>query len=53
MKIQTAAELTALTVSTIRYYDSEGLLCTIPRDVNGFREFRDIDVKWLQNIELL
>ncbi|GAB6092078.1 MerR family transcriptional regulator [Furfurilactobacillus curtus] len=53
MKIQTAAKLTSLTVSTIRYYDSEGLLCTIPRDTNGFRDFRDIDVQWLKNIELL
>lgn len=53
MKISKVAKLTDLPVSTIRYYDSEGILCKIPRTDGDRREFRDVDVDWLRSITVL
>jgi DNA-binding transcriptional MerR regulator len=35
---------TGLTVPTLRYYDSEGLIPNIKRDENGLRNFTDTDL---------
>ena len=35
---------TGLTVSTLRYYDKEGLIPNIKRNENGLRDFTDIDL---------
>lgn len=40
-------------VSTIRYYDSQGLLPFIERSKNGVRIFKEDDYHWLQVIECL
>ncbi|GEK28630.1 MerR family transcriptional regulator [Furfurilactobacillus siliginis] len=53
MKISKVAQLTNVPISTIRYYDDEGILCKIPRTSGGRREFSDVDVTWLKNITVL
>ena len=40
-------------ITTIRYYDREGLLPNVKRGEGGQREFSDADVKLLQVIECL
>lgn len=44
MQIQELARLTNLPASTIRYYESIGLLPLPPRSVNGYRDYREADV---------
>lgn len=39
--------------STLRYYDSEGLLPFIERSYSGIRTFKDSDYEWLQIIGCL
>ena len=48
-----AAEKTGLTVSTLRYYDKEGLLPCVERTAGGQRLFKDSDFNWLSVIECL
>ena len=45
--IKEIAEMMNVTTSTIRYWDSEGLLPNVKR-VNGIRVFEDKDFKWLR-----
>ncbi len=45
--IKEIADMMKVTTSTIRYWDSEGLLPNIKR-VNGIRVFEDQDFKWLR-----
>jgi len=47
------AELTNLPISTIRYYDTEGLLPCVERTISGQRRFHDCDVSWLSIIDCL
>lgn len=51
--IAKVSEITGLSVHTLRYYEKEGLLPHINRDVNGNREFSDNDLKVLQTIKCL
>ena len=39
-----------LPVSTLRYYDKEGLLPFVERSSGGIRLFRESDFEWLQVI---
>ena len=48
-----AAEKTGLTISTMRYYDKEGLLPFVERTAGGQRLFKDSDFNWLSVIECL
>ena len=48
-----AAEKTGLTISTLRYYDKEGLLPFVERTAGGQRLFKDNDFNWLSVIECL
>ncbi|MGN0162389.1 MAG: MerR family transcriptional regulator [Candidatus Ornithomonoglobus sp.] len=51
--IKQVAEMLNLTVSTIRYYDKEGLLPFIGRKESGYRVFSDTDIQLLRIIECL
>lgn len=51
--IARVAEITGLSVHTLRYYEKEGLLPYIKRDTNGNREFSESDLEWLQTITCL
>lgn len=47
------AKKTGISISAIRYYDSEGLLPFLKRKENGIRDFTDRDVDHLELIECL
>lgn len=51
--ISEVAKKMNLSVSTIRYYDKEGLLPFIERTESGYRIFLESDVKMLEIIECL
>jgi DNA-binding transcriptional MerR regulator len=51
--IKDAADQTGLTVHTIRYYETEGLLAYLPRDPQGRRTFHDTDLDWLGYLNCL
>lgn len=51
--IREVAEKMNLSVSTIRYYDNEGLLPFIERKESGYRVFAESDVIMLQVIDCL
>ena len=42
-----------LPVSTLRYYDKEGLLPFVERSSGGIRMFRESDIEWLRVIECM
>jgi DNA-binding transcriptional MerR regulator len=47
------AEMFGLSVSTIRYYDREGLLRHVSRDPSGIRRFNEADLELIRMIEYL
>lgn len=49
--IKEVSELMNLPISTIRYYDKEGLLPFIERKASGYRIFSDTDIQMLKVIE--
>ena len=49
--IKQVSEIMHLHVSTIRYYDKEGLLPYIERKESGYRLFHESDIKMIQVIE--
>lgn len=51
--IKQMSELTGLTPSTLRYYDSQGLLPSLKRDSNNVRIFTEDDYKNLKLINCL
>lgn len=51
--IREVAEMMNLPLSTIRYYDKEGLLPFIERKESGYRVFSDSDIGMLEIVECL
>ena len=49
--VKVAAEITGLTVKSIRYYESIGLLKPSPRTAGGYRLFSEDDIFRLQQIQ--
>lgn len=47
------AKMLNLSISTLRYYDKEGLLINLKRDKTGIRTFSDKDIEALKLIECL
>ncbi|MGG1550969.1 MerR family transcriptional regulator [Paenibacillus ferrarius] len=45
--IQQTAEITGLTAHTLRYYEKIGLLNGVHRDSNGYREYSESDISWI------
>jgi DNA-binding transcriptional MerR regulator len=48
LTIQQVAELTKLSVHTLRYYERIGLLTAINRAVNGHRRYSSQDIAWIE-----
>ena len=46
--IQETASRTGLTVHTLRYYEKIGLLKQVGRGENGYREYTEQEVKWIE-----
>lgn len=51
--ISKAADRIGLTISTLRYYDKEGLLPFVDRTAGGARNFKESDFEWLSVITCL
>lgn len=51
--ISNVAQKLNLTVSTLRYYDKEGLIPFVERTANGTRVFKDSDIDLLKIIQCL
>lgn len=47
MKISEVAEMTNISIHTLRYYEKEGLLLNIRRNESGQRIFDKTDIEWL------
>ncbi len=46
--IKQVSELTGLSASNIRYYESEGLIRGVERDAHGNRRFSQKEIEWIQ-----
>ncbi|MGR2769601.1 MerR family transcriptional regulator [Photobacterium ganghwense] len=53
MKISEISEKTNISIHTLRYYEKEGLLLNIRRNVSGQRIFDQTDIEWLTWIKRL
>ncbi len=53
MKISEAAAQCRLSIDTIRFYESSGLIPPVHRDQSGRRVFSQVDVEWLKLIASL
>ena len=53
MKIKDFATMTGLSESAIRYYERVGVLHSVGRLTNGYREFDDKDVQWIEFVTRL
>lgn len=51
--IKSVAELTGLSIYTLRFYDKQGLLPFVSRNQSGYREFTDADLQLLHTITCL
>lgn len=45
--IQQISNITGLSVHTLRYYEKIGLLNRVDRDVNGYRQYTESDISWI------
>jgi len=52
LTIQEAAEVTGLSVHTLRYYERIGLLQPIGRATNGHRRYSEQDIKLIQTLNI-
>lgn len=51
--IQEVAEITGLSVHTLRYYERIGLLDPVNRKENGYRRYSAMDVAWVEFLNRL
>ncbi|WP_242222199.1 MerR family transcriptional regulator [Bacillus cereus group sp. BfR-BA-01380] len=45
--IKQISKVTGLTVHTLRYYEKIGLLNEVNRDINGYRQYSEADISWI------
>lgn len=50
--IKEAAQITGVTINTLRYYDNEGLIPNLKRTPAGYRVFYDIDLEVIRTIQI-
>ena len=53
ISIKEVTEMTGISASTLRYYESEGLLPYVKRDENGKRLYDNEDIEWVHFITAL
>jgi DNA-binding transcriptional MerR regulator len=46
--IKEASEKLNMSAHTLRYYEKEKVILTIPRNKNGVRQYSDNDINWLE-----
>lgn len=45
--IKQISKMTGLSVHTLRYYEKVGLLTEVKRDINGYRQYSESDISWI------
>ncbi|WP_410986721.1 MerR family DNA-binding transcriptional regulator [Bacillus paranthracis] len=45
--IKQISKMTGLTVHTLLYYEKIGLLNEVSRDINGYRQYSESDISWI------
>lgn len=53
MTISEVSKKYNITADTIRYYEKEGLIPTVPRDKNGIRDFDENSCGWIEFIKCM
>lgn len=53
LTIQQVAQVTALSVHTLRYYERCGLIAPVDRATNGHRRYSADDVRWIEFLNRL
>jgi DNA-binding transcriptional MerR regulator len=53
LNIQQVAKLTNLSAHTLRYYEKIGLIDAVVRGPNGFRQFSEDDLGWIDFLKRL
>ncbi|MDB5055771.1 MAG: adhR 2 [Bacilli bacterium] len=53
LNIQQVAKLTGLNAYTLRYYEKIGLIDAVVRGDNGFRQFSEADLGWIDFLKRL
>lgn len=53
LTIKQVAEQTGLSAHTLRYYERIGLLVSVARGPNGYREYSAADLEWIEFIRRL
>jgi len=48
LQVRAMAELTSLSVHTLRYYERVGIMLPVPRDANGHRMYSHDHVRWVR-----
>ncbi|MFB5676350.1 MerR family transcriptional regulator [Paenibacillus terreus] len=51
--IKEVAEKTGVSGYTLRFYEKEGVLPHVKRDVNGVRVYSDTDIDWIETVQVL
>ena len=51
--IQQVAKISGLSAHTLRYYEKIGLLHSISRNSNGYRQFTQEDIAWIEFLNRL
>lgn len=53
LTIRQVADITGLSVHTLRYYENIGLLSSIHRNKNGYRCYSKVDIIWIEFLNRL
>ena len=53
MTISEVSKKYNITADTIRYYEKEGLIPTVPRNKNGIRDFDENSCGWIEFIKCM
>ncbi|WP_428958784.1 MerR family transcriptional regulator [Levilactobacillus brevis] len=53
MKISEVSKHFSVSIQTLRYYERIGVIPNIPRDTNGFRDYRKSDLYWIHYVQAL
>lgn len=51
--VKEVAERTGVSAYTLRFYEKEGVLPNVDRDVNGVRMFSDANIDWIETVQAL
>ncbi|GEO69251.1 MerR family transcriptional regulator [Levilactobacillus acidifarinae] len=53
MKISAVSQKFNISIQTLRYYERLQVIPPVPRDANGFRDYRPSDLAWIHYVQAL